>query len=278
MSEYQKTQYDYNSRIVLNDDTSDATKYVLVDSSSFLDTIAQNTEEPRATDSGIIDYGIQLGKGTAKIAVTLYASTDANMNALIQTFKQAFDPDLLEADPTYGEAAGKAGYHPFKWTEDVGGTSRAFQIFLKSIETPKVAMDSLAGLIRPSVLQLKAQDPRKYLQTASTLSGSGTAANAGTTSTPMTITITATGTTSTSLTITNSTTSKSLVVSTALTTGQVLVIDARNHSVKLDGTERRDYISSSSDWLYLNPGNNTIAITNDTNATISSSWYSAWPL
>lgn len=278
MAEFARTEYDYNSRIVLNDDTSDTTKYVLVDSSAFLDTVAQNTEEPRATDSGIIDYGIQLGKGTAKVPVTLFASTEAKMNGLIQTFKQAFNPDLLEADTTYGEAAGKQGYHPFKWTENVDGTSRNFQIYLKSIETPRVAMDNMAGLIRPSVLQLKAQDPRKYLQETTTLVGPGTATNAGTATTPIVITITASGTTLTNLTITNSTRSESMVISTALTTGQVLVIDTRLHSVKLNGTERRDYLSSSSSWIYLNPGANTIAITNSSNASISTAFMSAWPL
>lgn len=278
MAEYSRTVYNFNDRIKLNDDTTDPTKYVLVDATSFLDTIAQNTEEPRATDSGIIDYGIQIGKGTAKIPVTLVASTDAKMAGLIQTFKQAFDPDLLETDATYGEAAGKGGYVPLKWTETVDTTSRAFMIYLKSIETPRIALDSLAGLVRQSIIQLKAQDPRKYLQTSTTLSGAGTATNAGTCTTPVEITITATGATSTSLTITNSTRSESMVISTALANADVLVIDTRNHSVKLNGVERRDYLSSTSSWIYLNPGANTITKSNDSNCTISTKWYSAWPL
>lgn len=278
MAEFSRTTYSYNSRIVLNDVTTDPTKYVLVDSSSFLDTIAQNTEEPRATDSGIIDYGIQLGKGTARIPVTLVATSESAMNGLVQTFKQAFDPDLLEADATYGEAAGKAGYHPFKWTEMVDSTSRAFQIYLKSTETPRVAMDNLAGLVRPSVLQLKAQDPRKYLQGSVTLTGAGTATNAGTTTTPVEITITASGATATNLTITNSTRTESMVISTALANTDVLVIDTRLHSVKLNGVERRDYLSSTSKWIYLSPGANTITLANNSNATITTRFFSAWPL
>jgi len=278
MAEFSRTTYNYNSRIVLNDETTDPTKYVLVDSASFLDTVAQNTEEPRATDSGIIDYGIQLGKGTARIPVTLIAYTESAMNGLIQTFKQAFDPDLLEEDPTYGEVAGKGGYHPFKWTEVVDSTTRAFQIYLKSIETPKVAMDNLAGLIRTSVLQLKAQDPRKYLQSSVTLTGAGTATNVGTTSTPVEITITASGATATNLTITNTTRSEAMVISTALANTDVLVIDTRLHSVKLNGVERRDYLSSTSKWIYLSPGANTITLANNSNCTVATKFYSAWPL
>jgi hypothetical protein len=279
MSEFQRVIYNFNDRIKLNDVTTDTTKYVLVDSSAFLDTLAQNTEEPRATDFGIIDYGTHLSKGTAKIPVILYAETEAKMNGLIQTFKSAFDPEQLEADATYGEAAGKDGYMPLKWTETVDTTSRAFQIFLKSVETPRVAMDNMAGTVRASVLTLKAQDPRKYLQTQSSLVGAGTASNAGTTTTPVEITIVANGATATDLTITNSTRSESLIISTALSAGQTLVIDTRLHSVKLNGTERRDYLSSSSKWMLLNSGNNTIAITNTTGvASITEKWYSAWPL
>jgi hypothetical protein len=278
MAEFSKTTYSYNSRIVLNDDTSDTTKFVLVDTDSFLDTVAQNTEEPRSSDAGIIDYGIQLGKGIAKIPITLFASTDSNMSSLIQTLKQAFNPDLLEADATYGESAGKGGFHPLKWTEVVGGTSRNFMIYLKSMETPKVAMDSLAGLIRKSLLTLKAQDPRKYLQEQSTLTGAGTAVNAGTYPTPVEITITATGATSTSLAITNSTRTETIYVTTALSAGQVLVIDTRLHSVKLNGTERRDYLGNTSKWMQLSAGNNVIALANNSNCSIVIKYYSAWPL
>jgi len=278
MTEFARTIYDFNSRIKLNDITTDPTKYLLVDSSAVLDTVSQNTEEPRVTDMGIIDYGTQAGKGIVQIPIMLYASSLADMSQLIEDLKEAFNPELLEADSTYGIDAGNMGYMPFKWTELVGSTSRNFQIYLKSVETPKVTQDVLAGLIRPSILQLKAQDPRKYLQIASNLANAGTANNAGTCKTPCIITITASGTTATNLTITNSTTGESIVVTTALTVGQVLVIDTRLHSVKLDGVERRDYIDPTSDWLMINPGNNTIALSNNSNCGIVTSWRSAWPL
>jgi hypothetical protein len=200
------------------------------------------------------------------------------MASLIQTLKQAFNPDLLEADATYGESAGKGGFHPLKWTEVVGGTSRNFMIYLKSMETPKVAMDSMAGLIRKSLLTLKAQDPRKYLQAQSTLTGAGTAVNAGTYPTPVEITITATGATSTSLAITNSTRTETIYITTALSAGQVLVIDTRLHSVKLDGVERRDYLGNTSKWMQLDPGANVIALANNANCSIVLKWYSAWSL
>jgi hypothetical protein len=278
MTEYARTEYNFNDRIVLNDVTTDTDKYILTDVNSIADTVAENTEESRATDVGIVDYGTHLGKGIVEIPVTMFASSQANMAELIQEFKTAFNPDLLEADATYGEAAGKGGFHPLYWAETVGSTSRSFMIYLKSTEIPRVASDSLAGLVRKSIIKLKAQDPRKYLQTQSSITASGTATNAGDTITPVEITITASGATSTSLAIANSTRSETITVSTALSNGQVLVIDTRNHSVKLNGTERRDYISSASNWLMLNPGANTIALSNTTNCTISFKWYSAWSI
>lgn len=278
MSEFSRIQYDFNSRITLNDETTDTDKFILVDSDAFLDTVAQATEENRATDPGIVDYGIQFGKGTARIPISLYASSQAEMAQLIQNLKEAFNPDLLEADATYGEDAGKGGYHPLKWTEIVGSTSRDFQIYLKSMETPRVRMDSFAGLIRESELKLKAQDPRKYLQAESTLTGGGTATNVGTYPTPVEITIEASGASSTSLRIQNSTRSESIYITTALSSGETLVIDTRNHSCKLDGTERRDYLGSNTEWLQLDPGDNTIAISNGSNVSIETAWHSAWEL
>lgn len=278
MTEFSRTEYDFNSRFIINDTTTDTTAYALLNAPSITDTLAINTEEDKPTEPGIIDFGTKFGKGEWEAPITLFATTLPKMSQLIQDLKEAFNPDLLELDSTYGENTTYGGYHPLDWTEDVGGTSRAFRIYMKSRETPKVATDPLSGLVRKSTLFLKARDPRKYLQTASTRTGAGTANNAGTYPTPVTITITASGTTSTSLEITNSTVGKTIYVTTALTVGQVLVIDTFAHSVKLNGTEKRSMISGSSDWWTLSSGNNTLALSNDTNVTIEFSWRSAWPL
>ena len=278
MAEFTRTQYDFNSRIVLNDNTSDTTKFILLKNNSIFDTVVQNTEEERPVSPGIVDYGSKLSKGILDIPVMLYASTIANMAQLIEDFKEAFNPDLLEADSTYGEAAGGNGYHPLNWTETVGATSRAFRIYAKAVETPRMNQDSFAGLARSSRISLKVQDPRKYLQAQTTLAGAGTATNAGTYPTPVVITGTATGATSTSLQITNSTTGKTIYITTALANNDVIVIDTRKHSIKKNGTETRSLIGAGTDWWSLNPGANTIAFTNTTNITFSTAWRSAWPI
>ena len=280
MAEYSRQTYNFNSRIILNDDTTDTDAFVLVDSESLMDTLAQNVEEPLPTEPGIIDYGVKFGKGAAIIPIELFATSQAKMAGLIQKVKEAFNPDLLEQDLTYGETTKYMGYHPFDWTETVDSTSRLFRIWLKSQETPAIEQDSMAGLFRDAKLKLKARDPRKYLQGQSSLVGAGGAVNAGTYNAPVEITIVASGTTSTSLQLINATrtSADAIYVTTALTNGQTLVIDTLLHSVKLDGTEKRSMIGSNSEWWNLFSGQNTITYNNGSNMTMTTRWYSAWPI
>lgn len=278
MSEFTTQILNYNDRILINDIETDTDKYVLSQVNSISDTVAQNLEENRPTDVGIIDYGVKMGKGEFTLPVMLCAKDLGKMHKLIQDVKQAFHPDLLEADTTYGSATDFDGYHPMLFDEDVDGVIKNFMIYLKSMEIPAIPSDDLQGLVREAKIRLKAEDPRKYNQTESTLTGAGTASNEGTVPTPVEITITASGTTSTSLTITNSTTSEAIHITTALTTGQILILNTRNHTARLSGSDKRSYIGNTSDWFLLNPGDNTLAISNGTNATVEFSWHSAYAL
>lgn len=278
MAEFARTEYDFNSRIVLNDVTTDTTRYALLDVDNITDTLIINTEDEKPEDAGIIDYGSKLSKGQWVVPVTLFADTTAKMSSLIADFKEAFNPDLLEADATYGDTTKYHGYHPLDWTETVDATSYDFRIYAKAQEIPKVTMDGFAGLIRKSAISLKVADPRKYTQAESTLSGAGTANNVGNFTTPVVITITASGATSTSLQITNSTTSQSIYVTTAMANTDVLVIDTGIHSVKLNGVEKRSMLGSNTVWWFLNAGNNTLSLSNSSNCTVSFAWRSAWTL
>lgn len=278
MSEYSKLIYDFNSRFVLNDVTTDPDAYALVGVNSVSDTLANNLEEDRPSDVGIVDYGVKLQKGQFTLPITLYASDFGKMHKLIQDIKEAFNPDLLEADPTYGSDTDYGGYHPFNWTEDVDGVDKDFMIYLKSQEIPKVFSDDLVGLIRPAELKLKAEDPRKYEQLQATRSGAGVATNNGTVPTPAIITITATGTSLTTLQITNSTTGESIYITTALTVGQVLIINTRNHTARIAGVDSRSYIGNATVWFNLDPGANTLAVTNGTNVVVSFAWYHSYSL
>ena len=161
MTEFSRITYNYNNRIILNDVTTDTAKYVLLNTPNITDTLIINTEEVKPEEPGIIDYGAKLGKGQWAVPVTLFATTLAGISSLIQTLKQAFNPDLLELDSTYGETTSYLGYHPLDWTETVGSDTRNFRIYAKSQEIPQVSMDTYSGLIRKSSIKLKVADPRK---------------------------------------------------------------------------------------------------------------------
>jgi len=278
MAEFSRTVYDFNSRIKFNDVTTDTTKYVLLKRGSFTDTNVINTEALRPDEAGIVDFGTKLGKGEWAVPVTLWAQDINTMNGLIQTFKEALNPDLTELDATYGESTVWDGYMPLDWTETVDSTSRDFRMYIKPVETPRVETDSLAGTTRSAQAIFKAKDPRKILQVATTITDSDTATNAGTYTAVPTITITASGATSTSLQIANSTTGESIYITTAMANTDVLVLDIANRSAKLNGTETRSMVGGSTEWFLINPGDNTIAISNGTNASVVTSWNSSWPL
>jgi len=274
---YSRTQYTYNG-LVINDQTTDTTQFVLMDSDAIADTVVDNVEDILPTDPGIVDYGSKLGKGLFAFPLQLFATTEAKMRALSQEVKAAFNPDLAEADATYGESTDYGGYLPFTWTETQDATEIDFRMWLKPVETPRIQIDSLSGLIIPTKVTLKARDPRKYSQTQSTRAGAGAAVNNGDYPTNVVITLTATGTTPTTLSINNTTTGKSIYITTALANGEVLTIDTRLHSAKLGSTETRSYIGSSSTWWTLQPGSNTITLTDATNVTASFAWYDAWTI
>ncbi len=278
MTEFSRIQYDYNSRITFNDETTDVDKFVLLDLPNITDTLAINTEAIRIDSAGIVDFGTKLGKGEWAVPVKLVASSFADMQQLIQDFKEALNPDLTELDASFGEKTDFNGYMPLDWTETVGDDERDFRIYVKPLEIPQVAMDSLAGLIRRAVVKFKARQPIKVLQATASLANAGTAANVGTFPTSVIITLTASGATSTSLQLTNSTTGESIFITTAMEDGDVLVIDTFLKSAKLNGTEKRSMIGTGTIWWSLNPGNNTIAISNGANVAMSTAWRSAWPL
>src|SRR3990172_2968516 len=261
MAAFSRVQYNFNSRFILNDTTTDTTAYALV--GRFLaESTTLNVETDRPVDIGSINFSSKISGGAIEIPIILFATTMGKMNDLIDDIKEAFNPDLVKNDSTYGEGVlafpGGDGFMPLRWTEEIDSGTRAVRVFAKPLEVPSIDMETTKGRARAGRLLMRIEDPRKYLQAQSSISNSATATNSGNFRVPVQITISATGTTSTSLTITNSTRSEVIVVSTALSAGQTLVIDTRHQSVKLNGTEKRSMISTTSEWIQLDPGDNTI--------------------
>jgi hypothetical protein len=130
-------------------------------------------------------------------------------------------------------------------------------------------------------LQLLCRDPRRYLQTASTLTGAGTANNtkADYRSWP-TLSIAMSGAGSATYTITRASTlaaTEPLVLDlSGRSGGQTVTVDMETGYIKVGGVLVDLFVSGT--FWQVEPGNNTISITNATNATTTTTWRSAFCL
>jgi hypothetical protein len=155
----------------------------------------------------------------------------------------------------------------------------ASRYYARPMRMVEPVVSSYSGLSAMFTLDFLIRDPRRYLQTASTLAGAGTAANtaADCASWP-TITATMSGAGSTTYTIGNSTVGKTLVVNlNGAANLDVYTIDMARSKISKNGVETPSlYVSG--DYWYVKPGNNTITVANPTNATTVTSWRPAFSL
>lgn len=140
-------------------------------------------------------------------------------------------------------------------------------------------VSAFSGLSAMFTLDFLLRDPRRYLQTATALTGAGTAANtsADYPSWP-TITLTASGAGSATYTIANSTAGKSLVLNlSTLVNLDIVSVDMARAKISKNGVETPSLFVSGDYWS-IKPGNNTIAITNGGNITTTTTWRPAFCL
>lgn len=119
---------------------------------------------------------------------------------------------------------------------------------------------------------LIAPDPRILANTASTLAGSGTATNNGNFKAAVTLTVT--GSAAGPIVATNSTTGRTVTVTTSVPSGQQLVIDFRARTILLNGVNRYDLVSGTPQWWNVEPGANNISYSGG--GTPSFSWNDSW--
>jgi len=284
---FERTLFDYNSRFVLNDQETNPSRYALVGELAIAETTTTTIQVDRPVSEGVIDFTSKLSGGELKIPIILFGKTMGDMNVLIDELKEAFNPQLVNDDPVWGKGMimfpGGDGFMPLMWDEEIDSPNppRAVQIFAKPLEVLPVLLDSTSGRIRGGVLRLSIEDPRKYSQTLSTMAGEGTAMNNGNFRTPLKITIEQTsafppppGAPS----ITNVTTGDTITLTSSMSEDDVLVIDTRHQSVKLNGVETRSLISTSSDWIHLAPGDNAITVSLSGDYTVIFDWYDAYAI
>lgn len=119
---------------------------------------------------------------------------------------------------------------------------------------------------------LIAPDPRILANTATTLAGSGTATNTGDFKAAPVLTVT--GAAAGPIVATNSTSGRTVTVTTAVPGGQQLVIDFKARTILLNGVNRYDLVTGTPQWWDVDPGANTIVYSGG--GTPLFSWNDSW--
>jgi len=260
-----RKEYSYNG-LTLNDTSTDTDNYYLLDFVDIDDVQVRNIEEEKALDDGIQDYDSYLGRRIYRVTGKIVASTQANLEDMMQDLKDYFNPRLLQENN-----ASTNGYMPLTWSEDFGGTTYTMRLELKPMAIPAIQYDfEVGGLVAPFEIILKARDPRKT--DSSTISANltitnsaDTVTNAGTYMAWPTFTITGPIYFS-SLTISNDTTGKytSLSGAISLSSTKELVVNMADRRI-YTGTNVNDYyqyVTSGSTFPWdINSGSAQISIT-----------------
>lgn len=241
-------------------------------------TVIQSHEEADDFATGLEPYGAFKRAKRLILRGVIRASTDEKLYGYIEQAAAAFDPDVVSRDnpdtfgflpldfnvPTDNLAYFPTGIMPCRYYV------RAEQAF----EPP---LSQYSGIGTPYVLSLLAADPRRYLQSTSQLTGSGVADNGAATvwSWP-TLVIAMTGVGSSLFEIESVEAAGSLTIDlSGCISGDSVTVDMQRREIKKNGGYAPQlYVSG--DYFHMEPGANTITVTNMTNASPTLVWRSAF--
>ena len=263
---------DSEPEITFNKNTDKDNWYRLI--SIIFDTNVRNIEDEKI-DMGIEDYDSKLGKGTGRLKVGVFAASEGKLNKLIADLKEALNPILMQENPNSDE-----GYLPFKWTETIDTTAYNMEVWVKSLEIPRVLLnENGSGAI--TECNIKAKEPKKFSQETidiivHTASATGTGTNAGDMPTYPTITIT--GPSQASPKIYYSETGEYFEVNDTLGLGDEYIIDCKEATVKKNGVNAYDKKTAGSKFLSLKSGVITIVCSNLSSGHAHVAFKSAWTL
>ncbi len=252
------TVYTYESspNIAFND-VSDPDNFYKLDY-LLLDTEVRNIEDPKPNE-GIEDFNSILGKGLLKARVSIIAEDIATLNEMVANLKKACNPRLTQENGNSDE-----GYLPFSWTDVVGSTSYAVEVYAKPVEIPKVIKDERGSGAKVDIL-MKIKEPKKFSQSTKTVTlnaANVTASNDNDGDMPTYPVITIVGPTNASPRVTNSVTGEYIEINDTLTGGQTIVIDCKKATILKNGVNAYGSKTSGSKFFDLNSGAVNLAQTN----------------
>lgn len=241
-------------------------------------TQMQAIREIKEYESGVEAYGAFKRGKLLTLQGIIRASTWGGLYDRITDMAAAVDPDQVTRDnPT------TFGFLPLDFnipTEDAVNFPTGLmpcRYYVRAEDAFEPPISQYSGKAVPFVLPLFAADARRYLQTTSQLTGAGTADNSIATAWSWpTLTIAMTGAGSATFTIGNTEAAGSLVLNLlGRANGESVAVDMERRKITVNGVDTPNLYVSGDFW-HMEPGTNTISVTNGTNASPTLTWRPAF--
>lgn len=241
-------------------------------------TTIESIRERREYESGLEAYGAFKRGKILVLQGVVRGATHGALYDRIEEMAAAFDPDAVTRDnpDTFG-------FLPLDFSVPTADTANfptglmPCRYYARAEEAFEPPWSQYAGVAAPYSLPLMAADPRRYLQAASSLTGAGVADNSIATvwSWPV-LTIVMTGAGSATFQIGNTEAVGSLTLKLSeRINGDSVAVDMERRSIKVNGVDTPSLYVAGDFW-HMEPGSNTITVTNTTNASPTLTWRSAF--
>lgn len=246
-------------------------------------TLIQAVQEAREFTDGMEVYPAYKRSRRILLDGEISSSTLGGLFDRIEAFAVAFDPALVSHNNPDTN-----GFLPLDFYVPTADTTNwplvtypngiPCRYYVRAEAPFEPSATQLRGLSLDLIgYSLLAADPSRYLQSTSQLTGAGTADNtlADYYSYP-TLTIAMTGAGNAAFAIGNSTVGKTLTLNlSGLVNGDSVAIDMQARKIMVNGVSHPTlYVSG--DYFWIEPGSNTITVTNTTNASPTLTWRSAF--
>lgn len=238
-----------------------------------------SVSDPHQNRDGIEVQDVRKVALVYRVDGVVRATTYAKLYDKIELLTKTFDPAKLAHENP--DTLGFLAYDFSVPTEDTTNYAtglKSCRYYFRPRDLPRPADSQFQGIAALFTLELMARDPRRYLQTTSSVTAAGNVANTkasyrswGT----LTIEMSGAGSSTAKWTITDPFSNDHVfeIDLSGCSADDEVVVDMENQSVKVNGTEDSSLFVSGNEWLEVEPGTSTIAVANQANV---SSWSLAW--
>jgi hypothetical protein len=238
---------------------------------------------PHAQRDGMEAYPTRKVQAVIREDGIVKAASLAALHDAIEALNAAFDPINAQNGDSSTEDKGFVAYTFDVPTADTANYATGLipmQVYAKALQLPVLRTTKFDGYTCRFTLLLQVVDPRRYLQTSDSVTGTGGALTntLGKYPSDITYTVVTSGAGSAAHTIANSTTGEQLVIDLSSGAGTYIVDFARHKITKGGSPFDSAYVSGT--YWQVRPGvADTYAISNNSNVSSRSlAWRRAFPL